>query len=345
MQKKLFRLVSFLMAVTLIASLMGCKNSGDPAGSTAESTAESTTWTTAPTETATPTETTVPETGPVETPAPAETTLPTAATAPAETTQPPQTTAPVETSQPTEAQAVHTHSYSKKATAATCSQNGYTTYTCSCGDSYKGDYVDATGHSYQKKVTQPTCANSGYSTYTCKTCGDSYKGDHVDATGHTWSAWSVTVEATYYTEGEQKRTCTACGGSETQSVPRVEMTAEMKQQEVLRLVNIEREKEGLAPLEYYYSGQAAADIRAKEITTYFSHERPDGTLCWTALYEQNISFYGAGENIAGGLLTPEAVVNAWMNSEGHRANILNPDFTHLIVGVEGNYWVQLFLTL
>ena len=110
-------------------------------------------------------------------------------------------------------------------------------------------------------------------------------------------------------------------------------------------MNAERKKAGLNPLEYYAAGQKAADIRAKEIINEFSHERPDKTMCFTALKENNINYYSAGENIATGYYSAEIVMDAWMNSPGHKANILDPDFTHLIVGYDkdAKTWVQLFL--
>ena len=78
------------------------------------------------------------------------------------------------------------HSYDKVVTAPTCTERGYTTYTCSvCGDSYVADYVDALGHKYNAVVTAPTCTERGYTTYTCSVCGDSYVADYVDALGHT----------------------------------------------------------------------------------------------------------------------------------------------------------------
>ena len=78
------------------------------------------------------------------------------------------------------------HSYNKVVTAPTCTEKGYTTYTCSvCGDSYVADYVDALGHKYNAVVTKPTCTEKGYTTYTCSVCGDSYVADYVDALGHT----------------------------------------------------------------------------------------------------------------------------------------------------------------
>lgn len=67
--------------------------------------------------------------------------------------------------------------------------------------------------------------------------------------------------------------------------------------------------------------------RATEISSNMSHTRPDGKECFTVLKEMNISYNYAGENIGGGYSSPEAVVKGWMNSEGHRDNILDPYFT------------------
>lgn len=115
--------------------------------------------------------------------------------------------------------------------------------------------------------------------------------------------------------------------------------------EVVRLVNIERAKNGLGELSASDSAlNKAADIRAKEICTLFSHTRPDGTSCFTVLKECNVSYGAAGENIAYGYRTPEQVVEGWMNSPRHRANILNGNFRKIGVGfVQSGYgWVQLF---
>ena len=77
------------------------------------------------------------------------------------------------------------------------------------------------------------------------------------------------------------------------------------------------------------------------------HTRPDGTSCFTVLDQNGINYFSAGENIAMGYPTSESVVNGWMNSSGHKANILNSSFTHIGVGCyEENgyyYWVQLFI--
>lgn len=116
---------------------------------------------------------------------------------------------------------------------------------------------------------------------------------------------------------------------------------------VVRLVNEERAKAGLSALTVDSGLEAAGLVRAKEIVSSFSHTRPDGTSFATAIKEQGVSYRGAGENIAWGQKSPEAVVDAWMNSPGHRANILNEKFTRIGVGHYQNsggtnYWVQLF---
>lgn len=113
--------------------------------------------------------------------------------------------------------------------------------------------------------------------------------------------------------------------------------------EVLRLVNVERAAVGLSPLA---AGDAAshraAAVRAAEIATSFSHTRPNGSGFYTALYEAGVQYRGAGENIAYGYDSPTAVVRGWMNSEGHRKNILSITYTHLAVCFHNYNWVQLF---
>ena len=80
----------------------------------------------------------------------------------------------------------HEHKYETVVTAPTCTTDGYTTYTCSCGDTYVDDYVKANGHTHNAVVTAPTCVAKGYTTYTCA-CGDTYVDNYVDATGeHTY---------------------------------------------------------------------------------------------------------------------------------------------------------------
>lgn len=117
--------------------------------------------------------------------------------------------------------------------------------------------------------------------------------------------------------------------------------------QVVSLVNAERKKAGLSPLTMKENISAAALVRAKETKTSFSHTRPNGSSFSTALTEQGVKFKGSGENIAWGQKTPKQVMNAWMNSSGHRANILNKNYTSIGVGyyVDSSgtpYWTQLF---
>jgi uncharacterized protein YkwD len=118
------------------------------------------------------------------------------------------------------------------------------------------------------------------------------------------------------------------------------------EQQVVNLMNVERTKAGLQPLQIDPILQGVADIRADELTELFDHARPNGDNCFTAYHDdlQQNSYWYFGENIAAGYSTPEAVMQAWMNSAGHKSNILNPNFTHIGVGfVEGKpSWVQFF---
>ncbi len=117
--------------------------------------------------------------------------------------------------------------------------------------------------------------------------------------------------------------------------------------QVAQLVNAERAKAGLSPVTLDATLSKAAQVRAKETVSYFSHTRPNGNTFSSAITEQGISFRGAGENIAYGQKTPQEVMNGWMNSAGHRANILNANFTKIGVGYYQqngvNYWTQLFI--
>lgn len=116
--------------------------------------------------------------------------------------------------------------------------------------------------------------------------------------------------------------------------------------EVLNLVNLERAKVGAAPLRLADDLQYSANIRAQEIIELFSHMRPDGSDCFTVIKNRGRT---CGENIAAGYPSARETVEQWMNSEGHRENILNPAFRELGVGYAykdystyHHYWVQLF---
>ena len=153
----------------------------------------------------------------------------------------------------------HEHSYTAVVTAPTCTEKGYTTHTCSCGDSYVDTYVDALGHAWDNgKVTkEPTETETGVKTFTCtrcsetKTevipplshkhsydavvtaptctekgytthtcaCGDSYVDTYVDALGHAWDNGKVTKEPTATETGVRTYTCTRCSATKTETIP------------------------------------------------------------------------------------------------------------------------------
>ena len=121
-------------------------------------------------------------------------------------------------------------------------------------------------------------------------------------------------------------------------------------QRMVELVNEERAKAGLSPLKTNDQIAAAAQTRAEELADSYSHTRPDGRSCFTALKDAGISYGHAGENIAYGGSGQEYILAAWMESPGHRDNILNENFTTIGVGchlerhglVSGYDWVQLF---
>ena len=111
---------------------------------------------------------------------------------------------------------VQAHVYEALVTAPTCTEGGYTTYTCDCGDSYVADHTDALGHDHTSVVTAPTCTAQGFTTHTCTRCGDSYVDSYTDALGHTYA--SVTVEATCTADGSVTYTCD-CGDSYVEVIP------------------------------------------------------------------------------------------------------------------------------
>lgn len=121
-------------------------------------------------------------------------------------------------------------------------------------------------------------------------------------------------------------------------------------EEVLKLVNSERQKAGLQPLTLSEKLTSIANMKAQDMAdkNYFSHQSPTYGSPFDMLHEFGVSYSNAGENIASGQTSAEQVMRDWMNSSGHRANILNKNYTELGVGYVkgGNYgteWVQLFI--
>jgi len=119
------------------------------------------------------------------------------------------------------------------------------------------------------------------------------------------------------------------------------------EQEVVKLVNAERAKAGLAALQEDWELSRVANYKSQDMhdKKYFDHTSPTYGTPFTMMKNFGISYQSAGENIAMGQRSAQEVVTAWMNSDGHRANILNKNYTHIGIGyvADGNYWTQMFI--
>lgn len=131
-------------------------------------------------------------------------------------------------------------------------------------------------------------------------------------------------------------------------VIRLKPTAESPstfQNQVAQLVNAERAKNGLPPMKHRADLQNVAQKKAMDMinSNYFSHTSPNYGSPFDMMKTFGISYQSAGENIAKGQTTPQQVMNSWMNSSGHRANILSRDFNAIGVGFYHGAWVQMFI--
>jgi uncharacterized YkwD family protein len=119
------------------------------------------------------------------------------------------------------------------------------------------------------------------------------------------------------------------------------------EQQVVDLTNQERAKQGLPALKVDLALSKVAREKSSDMqkNNYFSHTSPTYGSPFDMMKKFGITYKSAGENIAKGQRTPQEVVNAWMNSEGHRKNILSANYTHIGVGhvADGNYWTQQFI--
>ncbi|MDF2531033.1 MAG: hypothetical protein K0Q65_614 [Clostridia bacterium] len=120
--------------------------------------------------------------------------------------------------------------------------------------------------------------------------------------------------------------------------------------EVVRLVNIERSKQGLQPLKENWELSRVARYKSADMASknYFAHESPTYGSPFRMMESFGIKYSSAGENIAYGQKTPQQVMTAWMNSPGHRSNIMSPSFSQIGVGYATNkngvpYWTQMFI--
>lgn len=137
--------------------------------------------------------------------------------------------------------------------------------------------------------------------------------------------------------------------TEEEQAPSEEASSEVSayEQQVLDLTNKERANAGLPALKLDVELSKVAREKSRDMQAkgYFDHNSPTYGSPFDMMKQFGISYTSAGENIAQGQQTPEEVVQAWMNSQGHRENILNSSYTHLGVGYveNGNYWTQMFI--
>lgn len=180
----------------------------------------------------------------------------------------------------------------------------------------------------------------------------------------TWNGYQFKVPIVYQVQPTQpKQTVTA----PTQTTQPIQATAPTQTtqpaqtttptstivsevQQVVNLVNAERAKAGLAPLKANTSLSNVAKVKAEDMrdNKYFSHTSPKYGSPFDMMKSFGIKYSTAGENIAAGQKNPEEVMKGWMNSPGHRANILSSNFTEIGVGLAkggsyGTYWVQMFI--
>ena len=131
------------------------------------------------------------------------------------------------------------------------------------------------------------------------------------------------------------------------TIPETDASVRACEQEVVRLVNAERAKHGLAALTEDWELSRVARYKSQDMhdNRYFAHNSPTYGTPFRMLRAFGLSYRTAGENIAMGYAAPAAVVAGWMNSEGHRANILSSAYTKIGVGyvADGHYWTQQFI--
>ena len=308
----------------------------------------------------------------------------------------------------------HKHKYTEKFVDSTCAEKGYTLYTCSCGKSYKDNYVDKKNwhnwgqwnrtkepteynegeetrkcnncdeketrpinrlphtHQYTESVIEPTCTEMGYTTHTCK-CGDSYEDSYTEAK-HSWDDWVVTkdpgtqIHPDSFTEvlpfGERERKCNICKKEEKQSIINIDASAYDKNDpltasgvkfineniaqiygvfhddmayETLAMVNNLRKSLGKPEFKWNNGFTNSGKIRSAELSVKFSHTRPRGVK---PMISENITrgpvFYSAQE-----------AFNNWRESPGHYQNMINDYNNNLYYAscfedeTGGYYWIQL----
>ena len=171
-------------------------------------------------------------------------------------------------------------------------------------------------HSYKAVQTvKPTCNTKGYTVYKCS-CGDSYQSDEVPATGHSWGDWVVTIEPTVEAEGRRTKTCSVCGMTESQDIPKLDpppttpstpVSLNMRDVEaaVLKYINQFRNEQGNGSMVVHAGMTSYVQYRAQQLTVNYAHDRADeqaaADACHWAVYNPETGHWVplGGEAIAG----------------------------------------------
>ena len=164
----------------------------------------------------------------------------------------------------------------------------------------------------------------------------------------TTESTTQSVKPTYTTEATTESTTQKVTETSTETTTASANVNSSTAKELLNLVNKARAENGLSALTLNSNLSAVAQKKAEDMknNNYFSHTSPTYGSPFDMIKNAGINYKTAGENIAKGQKTAEAVFNAWMNSSGHRANILNSRFTQMGIGVtdgSNKYWSQMFI--
>ena len=185
---------------------------------------------------------------------------------------------------------------------------------------------------YYITLTEPLCDRDGVDIEKCAVCGITRDVPNTKRIPHAFTfGWEITKQPTLTETGIQERTCSRCGFHETGTVPKVVLKHQPTklEYEMLEYINASRKEAGVAPLVFNYMYYDCAYIRGQEIKEFYSHTRPNGKDWLTVLFDNGFSHPKfAGENIQSGANFDGYWANyLFMQSPGHKANMLNKDYT------------------
>lgn len=248
---------------------------------------------------------------------------------------------------------------SSPCTTAACNKSASCAKTGVCGTQDCAKRLDACKKALTDCLNKKAANKCGITTYlpgSCKTTCGSKCTTKPQATTTNPPTSTTTPATTTTTTTKPQATTTTKPATTTTTTPAnttTQTTTSPKadnltfEQRVVALVNEQRAANGLAPLTLNEKLANVARVKSQDMhdKNYFSHTSPTYGSPFDMMRSFGITYRSAGENIAMGYTSPEAVMEGWMNSPGHRANILNASFTQIGVGyvASGNYWTQEFI--